>query len=338
VTKFFARCSSARAPDNSGQRSRALLIDKARLGFNEIMIDIRHVCFDAAPVRPKRTGPPIVSALQAGSAPPQPAGARIADVPLDPLLHWLLNAAELNPSAYRASALQRRLTACLRSLRVKTSAEARRVLELQPHLRATALNVALIGVTEFFRDSAVFEALRLQVLPALLRAKPGLRVLSAGCSGGHELYSVAMLLDQAGVLESSELVGIDCRTAAIAQASAGIYEAHETAGLPGALHERFLTRQGQQWHVCDTLKRRTRWICADLMAMDASHPYDVVLYRNVAIYLAHDHVDKTWDRIVAQVAPGGCLITGKAEQPPPRLGLSRMSPCIHLKSPATSTP
>ncbi|HEX2973498.1 MAG TPA: hypothetical protein VHP11_14280, partial [Tepidisphaeraceae bacterium] len=58
------------------------------------------------------------------------------------------------------------------------------LLERRPELAPAAISSVLIGVSEFFRDPAVFEHLRRVVLPAMLQEKPGLRICSAGCSEG----------------------------------------------------------------------------------------------------------------------------------------------------------
>src|SRR5262249_62227868 len=108
--------------------------------------------------------------------------------------------AGLAPRHYRTETLHRRLPACLRAVRARSLAHARRLLEDQPSLVATALGTLIIGVTSFFRDPGVFEQLRTQVLPGLLRGPGGLRVWCCGCSDGPEVYSLAVLLAECGRL------------------------------------------------------------------------------------------------------------------------------------------
>jgi chemotaxis methyl-accepting protein methylase len=140
------------------------------------MIDTTHVSFAAAPVTKLRPRGVLDSRMS-----PCATIAASAQPELDPFLLWLLEGAGLKASAYRTAPLQRRLAACLRQLRVQSSAEARHLLASKPHLQMAALDAALIGVTEFFRDAPVFEALRETVLPELRWGKRHVRVLSAGC-------------------------------------------------------------------------------------------------------------------------------------------------------------
>lgn len=254
------------------------------------------------------------------------------DGSLDPLLAWMLERAGLRPSAYRPAAMQRRVSACLRQLRVASANSARELLERKPELLSFALNAVLIGVSEFFRDRAVFDYLEESALPELLRTREGLRVCSAGVSGGQELYSVAMLLAEAGVLGQSELLGVDCRADAIRRAGEGLFNADDMAGVEPSRLERFFRPAGARWSVLPELTQRMHWRVQDLFAFDAGGACDLILFRNVAIYFNEKHGVDVWTRLCGQLVPGGVLVTGKAEKPPASLPLTRLAPSIYLKS------
>ncbi|HWA99240.1 MAG TPA: hypothetical protein VG713_12140, partial [Pirellulales bacterium] len=72
---------------------------------------------------------------------------------------WLFAQAGLDARQYRAETLERRLPACLRALRANSTTQARRMLEQNPRLVDTAIGSILIGVTSFFRDADVFDAM-----------------------------------------------------------------------------------------------------------------------------------------------------------------------------------
>ncbi|QYM80529.1 hypothetical protein K0B96_07955 [Horticoccus luteus] len=145
----------------------------------------------------------------------------------------------MNPAVFRGGALNRRLPACLRLLRVPTEGAAQALLQRRPDLVPATLTAILIGVTEFFREPAVFEALRDIVLPQLAAEREPIRVAGFGVSHGQELYSMAMLLEEAGLLQRSELVGIDCRSDAIIAAAAGRYDGGDLGGIEPARRERW---------------------------------------------------------------------------------------------------
>lgn len=298
------------------------------------MIDLSHIQF--AGVESNR---PTPVAAKPDRRPPKDALAglrkRLVDdeaVPLDPFLHWLLAQAAVDPSKYRASAVNRRLLACLRVLRATDPDTARQVVLREPRLKASAVSSVLIGVTEFFREPAVFEHLAHRLVPALARKSGRIRVLSMGVSGGQELYSLAMLLAEAGLLERSELVGMDCRHDAIAAAAAGRFSAAEIASMDARRRERFFQREGNHFRFDPGLQAYLRWRTADLFSPTGEGQFDLTFFRNVAIYFEPSAAEEAWNCVCTHVSPGGLLVTGRAERPPACLGLARLASCIYRKT------
>ena len=238
---------------------------------------------------------------------------------------------------YKPETLCRRLPACLRALRAGNLAHARSVLRRNPHLAWDALAALVIGVTTFFRDPAVFDALRDDVLPALAaecRGRP-LRVWSVGCSEGAELYSVAMLLAEVGATADigCELLGTDCRPAALARAAAGAFEPSAVAGVPPALLARYFTFDRAHFQVDESIRCATSWQAADALRPENAPPgeWDLVLCRNLAIYLQPTATANLWATLARSVRTGGVLVTGKAERPLGVRGLSSIGPCLYRK-------
>lgn len=251
--------------------------------------------------------------------------------PMEPLMEWMLRRAGLQPAAYRTSAIQRRVPACLRQLRVSSVHSARKLLEKKPELLPHVLNTVLVGVSEFFRDRPVFDYLAEAVLPELLKTRDGLKVCGAGVSGGQEMYSIAILLAEAGVLAQSTLLGVDCRVDAIRSARKGHFKSDDLAGVTPERRERFFQRVEGKWEAIPVLKKRIQWQMQDLLGLDTGGVCDLILFRNVAIYLNNGHGAMAWTRICDQLAPGGYLVTGKAEKPPASLPLTRVVPSIYRK-------
>jgi chemotaxis protein methyltransferase CheR len=251
---------------------------------------------------------------------------------MHPFLSWLLAWAGLRADAYRPASLQRRLNALLRCLRVPTPEAARTLLEANPSLLPHALDTLLVGVTDFFRDSPVFEYLQRPGIPELLRTRAGLRVLSAGVSDGRELYSVAMLVAEAGELAGSEFVGMDCRPSAIASASQGLFDAPSLARIPDSWWQRYLAVEEGGWRARDFLRQQMQWRRADLLSLSLEPSrFDLILFRNVAIYLRDREMHASWETLCAGLSKGGLLVTGKAERPPSYLPVTRLSGSIYQK-------
>jgi chemotaxis protein methyltransferase CheR len=252
---------------------------------------------------------------------------------LEPFIASVLTRSGLDAEAYRANALERRLPAVLRRLRVTTVAAAAERLDREPNLLPEVLGVFLIGVTGFFRDPPVFENLRDKFLPAMIRRRVPLRILCAGVSAGHEMYSVAMLMAEAGILEKSLLLGIDCRAEAIARAQDGSFTDEEMQQLPRMWRDRYFEASAVGWTAQSSLRESLQWRIENLLRHVPQGPWDVVFFRNVAIYLEGTAANSVWRGLHENLAGDGLLVTGKADQPPPSLPFTRLAPSIYKANP-----
>ena len=251
-------------------------------------------------------------------------------------LQWLFDRANLDASAYRPGSLLRRVPACLRGLRVDGPEQAVRLLTRNPALIGPALNTLLIGVTGPFRDRVVFDCLRDRVLPALAargwsRGARGLRVWSAGCSDGAELYSLAMLLDERSLLACSDLLGTDARIEAIEAAAAGVLAPGAVEAVPPHLRKHCIASEDGVY-VSDSLRRRTRWRHADVLASVEPGPWDLILCRNLTMYLQPEAASALYRRLEGEMAPGGFLVLGKAERPHGAERLRPAGPCVYRRA------
>jgi chemotaxis methyl-accepting protein methylase len=244
---------------------------------------------------------------------------------------WLLAQGGIDQSQYRPRPLRRRLSACYRALRVGSAAEARARLQREPALIPMAISSIVIGVTAFFRDDGVFDALCRDVLPQLLKARPSISIWSAGCSDGAELYSMAMLLSELGGLRNATLLGTDCRAHAVAAARCGEFDFSAAKPIDPALRERYFepSSGGNKLRVSPLLRSACRWQTADILACTEAPAWDVVLCRNMAIYLEPYASAELWRRLVGTLRPGGYLVVGKAERPCRHLPLQRISACVY---------
>ncbi len=176
----------------------------------------------------------------------------------------------------------------------------------------------LVHETWFFRDPAAFEALR-----AFARERGGaLRVLSAPCSTGEEAYSCAIALREAGLsLEACTILGVDVSDRALARAEAARYAATSfrstyTGWESDALEP--ADAEGAR-EVSPELRDAVRFRKVNLItesALEDEAPFDVVLCRNLIVYLTMDARRRIGRVISRMVAPGGLLFLGHAEELP----------------------
>jgi chemotaxis methyl-accepting protein methylase len=286
--------------------------------------DLSHICFEGKKL-----------ARRPCSCPPGACITALADAPhapaerLDDFVSWVFCRAGLDAAAYRTPPLDRRLPACLRAMKVRSTQAARELLERKPHLITKVISLLLIGVTEYFREPGVFDFLRTQVLPALAGRKRRLRIWSAACSSGAELYSIAILLSEAGLLERSYLLGTDCRGDAIERARLGLYDAAMLKLVGAERRNEHFELAGHQWRPVEALRRQVQWKVADLLAGVEDGPWDIILWRNAAIYLKPWSAEAIWRRLASVLAPRGVLVVGKADRPSRDAGLACAARCIY---------
>jgi chemotaxis protein methyltransferase CheR len=246
------------------------------------------------------------------------------------LVHGVLAAAGLDYRDYRPEPLLRRVPACLRALRLHCPITALKWIHGSNEILARTLSALLIGTTGFFRDAYVFEAIRNEVIPALTHHTSRPSVLSVACSDGSELYSVAMLLAERDAL-GGRLLGLDCREAAVEHARLGRFSAMAAADIPEDLRRQFVIADSQGVSVIPQIREATCWNVSDALNGEGGGAWDVILCRNLAIYLDPQAVARLWMQLSSALNPGGFLIVGKAE----RLdvpGLVRHSRCVFRKS------
>lgn len=175
--------------------------------------------------------------------------------------------------------------------------------------------------TMFFRDKATFEALRTVILPRLIAARRRtrrLRIWSAAASTGQEAYSVGMLIAELGASLSGwhvSILGTDLSAPAIARARTGTYSQFEVQrGLPVWTLLRHFTQGPTGWTASAELRRPIAFRCFNLLD-DLRHlgTFDLVLCRNLLIYLDAATKSQLLARLARALAPDGVLCLGVAE-------------------------
>jgi chemotaxis methyl-accepting protein methylase len=237
----------------------------------------------------------------------------------------------LDVNDYGLETLHRRMPACLRALRVESIHDVEALAGPKPELARRALSTLLLGVTSFFRDPAVFEFLEAVVLPELLAGRASPRIWSVGCSDGAELYSLAILLAQRDALARCTLLGTDCRPDAIALARNGRYESNAIKGLPGMLLKRYFSAAQDVYYVQRSLRESIQWRQSNALGAPEPGLWDLILCRNLAIYLRPAAAGALWARLEGCLRPGGILVLGKAEKPMGVEGMQAVAPCVYRR-------
>jgi len=221
--------------------------------------------------------------------------------------------------AYKPSYLQRRIMVRLRANQIGSYQEYYRFLKKNPEEYKKLLDALTINVTGFFRDSDVYEAIREEIIPEILKScqeKRNIRIWSAGCATGEEPYSIAMLMTEVlGAKTTENLVNIyatDIDERSMEGAKAGKYTSEKIESLPNDLIQKYFDFD-QQWQVADELKKLIKFKRLDLLSDKGIKPCDVVFCRNVMIYLNREDQQKVLSVFYESIRPGGYLVLGKTE-------------------------
>lgn len=123
---------------------------------------------------------------------------------------------------YAGASQKRRVLKALAQLGYPTIPALRAAAEQDPAVFMQLLQYLTIPVSEMFRDPSFFLALRQQVVP-VLRTYPSLKIWIAGCSTGEEVYSLAILLKEEGLLDRTLIYATDINPKSLAKARQGIF-------------------------------------------------------------------------------------------------------------------
>ena len=206
-------------------------------------------------------------------------------------------------------------------------------------LSAAVTEAVTVNETSFFRDPYQFARLEHQVLPQLLAARAEekcLRIWSAGCATGQEVWSLAILLDaMAPAGWTVEMIATDISGDAIARAEAGHYsQAEMMRGLALEDVARHFRAQESGFTISERLKRMVRFKKFNLLdSFGWLDDLDLVFCRNVLMYFDSATRTDVLGRIADCLAPDGALLLGENETPE-RAGFqpSLDGPGIYLKS------
>ena len=221
---------------------------------------------------------------------------------------------------YAQASLKRRLQAALIHFGCKTISQLQdRVLHERETFPAL-LEYLTVQVSEMFRDPSYFRSLREQVVP-LLRTYPSLKIWVAGCSAGEEVYSLAILLREEGLLERTLIYATDINPTALKKAEAGVYdialmpastENHAQSGARTSLSDHYSAAYGRV--VFDKSLRRHMVFSDHSLATDSVFSeVQLVSCRNVLIYFDRELQDRALGLFKEALCRKGFLGLGSKE-------------------------
>jgi chemotaxis protein methyltransferase CheR len=223
-------------------------------------------------------------------------------------------------SQYARASFKRRVAGLSRTLGVESVSELiGRVLREDALLPQVVAGVS-VPVSDMFRNPEVFRALREQVFP-ILASFPHINVWQAGCAYGQEVYSLAILLEEAGLYGRTQIFATDFNDAALARAAEGIFSAREArqysenylaSGGAHSLSDYYHARY-EFVKIDDAIKRNITFANHNLVSDGVFCEAHLILCRNVLIYFSDPLQDRVLRLFRDSLVRGGFLCLGNKE-------------------------
>jgi len=194
-----------------------------------------------------------------------------------------------------------------------------RLLEMGgPAARAEWMAVApalVVGETFLFRDAQLWSLIERTILPELSALAKPMWLWSAGCSTGEEAYTLAIVARRICGADGARILATDVNPKAIAAARVGVYGQWSLRGVDKERREGLTVNGTQTVRVHDDVKSMVRFETHNLNDQAAYPPhgmqsFELVVCRNVLIYMSHGARAKVIANLASLVSPGGVLILG----------------------------
>jgi chemotaxis protein methyltransferase CheR len=243
----------------------------------------------------------------------------------DHLLEYVESELDFVTSYYDDAYLDRRISSRMRRTDTEEYEAYLELLRTDEAEQTALLDAFSVNVTSFFRNPEVWEEIR-SVLRTLSAERDRVRLWSAACSDGREPYSLAMLaLDDPEVDASRvEITATDIDREILAAARQGVYRSTRTTDICEQLapldeYERYVERDGDQFAVADPVKELVSFERHDLISGDPKSDFDLVVCRNLFIYIDAEHKLPILETVSNSLSASGYLVIGKTETLPDSL-------------------
>jgi chemotaxis protein methyltransferase CheR len=242
------------------------------------------------------------------------------DIELELLLEGIYRRYGFDFREYAPASLRRRVWRRVHAEGLKTVSALQDKLLHDPTCMERLLLDLSINVTAMFRDPTFYVAFREKVVP-LLRTYPFTRIWVAGCSTGEEVYSLAILLHEAGVAERTRIYATDINESVLDRARAGVFpldkmreytQNYIKAGGERAFSEYYLAKyDGAQFQ--RSLVENVVFAQHNLVSDRSFNEFNVVVCRNVMIYFDRALQDRVHRLFYDSLMMFGVLALGAKE-------------------------
>ncbi len=223
-------------------------------------------------------------------------------------------------SHYKRSTLQRRIHRRMMANRKETLEDYLAYLREHPAEANKLYDEILITVTRFFRDEGIYEVLRDEVFPELVKDRPQdepIRIWVPACATGEEPYSLAIALveylEAEGLDHPIQIFGTDVSDRSIETARQGVYPESVSEDISEERLQRFFTREGTDYVISKSIRGMCIFAVQDVTRDPPFSKIDLVSCRNLLIYLEAELQRRVVAVLHYALASPGFLVLGSSE-------------------------
>ncbi|MDO6388841.1 protein-glutamate O-methyltransferase CheR [Pontibacter sp. BT731] len=223
-------------------------------------------------------------------------------------------------SGYARASVYRRIKRFLGQKHLQSIEDLRKFLFTDSFFFENFLQEITVNVTEMFRDPTFYKSLRENVLP-ILSTYPFIKVWDAGCSTGEELFSLAILLEEEGLLGRTKIYATDINQKVLRQAKEGIFSASNMTAYTAAYYAAGGNRDFADYYTSNygsvkfnsSLVRNVVFYPHNLATDSSFNEFHLIVCRNVLIYFNRALQDKVYQLFDESLVDLGYLALGKKE-------------------------
>ena len=250
----------------------------------------------------------------------QPVDARSLDIEIDLLLEGIYRRYHHDFRDYSKGSLRRRIAQAMTTLDCHSVSHLQERVLHEPDLLPVLLRYLTVQVSDLCRAPIYWRAVRTQVIP-VLATYPSFKIWVAGCSTGEEVYSMAICLEEAGLLQRALIYATDINNEAQRKAAAGVYEIdrianfsknYQEGGGTGTLSDYYTATYGSAV-IARRLAERVVFSDHSLATDSVFTEVHFVSCRNVFIYFTRELQERALGLFADSLCPRGFLGMGSRE-------------------------
>jgi chemotaxis protein methyltransferase CheR len=253
----------------------------------------------------------------------------------DQQFRQLLNKLGFSWDGYRKvrKGVKKRISRHMRQLGCRTVHEYFIALDSSPELRKECELLMTVSISRFFRDRRLWETIESEILPGIIKeGMEEIRVWSAGCACGEEVYSFMILWNRLergfNRLPVLKMLATEMNPTYLDKARAGVYSWSSLKEVPEEVRSTYFEprSKGRLYKVSSSLKEDVVWKVHNLLSDPPGADFQLIFLRNNLLTYYKDELKKpAFKKVIDSLAPGGFLIIGAHEKLSP--GTSELLPC-----------